>query len=63
MNVIERLEGRVRGLDEIRDRVVNDFNRMRRERANRALYEGLLTEYEVVIDGETIEPLAASSPP
>lgn len=54
VNVIERLEGRVRDLDEIRDRVVNDFNRMRRERANRALYEGLVKGYEVVIDGEIV---------
>ena len=35
--------------------LVNDFNRMRRDRANTALYEGLVKGYEVVIDGETIQ--------
>jgi hypothetical protein len=55
VNVIERLEGRLREIDEIRDRLVNDFNRMRRDRANEALYEGLAKGYEVVIAGETIK--------
>jgi hypothetical protein len=59
VNVIERVAGRVRPLDEIRDRVVSDFDRMRRERANEALYEGLVGRYEVVIDGETLPPRVA----
>jgi len=54
VNIIQRVEGRVREVDEIRDRLVNDFNRMRRKRANEALYEGLVKGYEVVIDGEVI---------
>jgi len=54
VNVIQRVEGRTREVDEIRDRLVNDFNRMRRNRANEALYRGIVRKYEIVIDGETV---------
>jgi len=55
VNVIQRVEGRTRTIDEIRDRLVNDFNRERRNRANEALYEGLVKKYQVVIDGKVLE--------
>ena len=48
--VADRVEGRVPELSEVRDRVVLDFNRDRTTRAKDALYEGLRSQYEIVID-------------
>jgi hypothetical protein len=50
----DRVEARIPELAEVRDRVVNDFNRERAQRANRLLYEGLRTNYGVVIDEEAV---------
>ncbi len=53
VHVGERVEGRVPTYEEIRDRLVEDFNRVRRDRANEALYQSLAGRYEVWIDGQT----------
>lgn len=45
-----RVDGRMPDYQEIRDRLVSDLNRTRRERANEALYEGLVARYDVQID-------------
>jgi hypothetical protein len=55
VNITERVESRAPEYEEIRDRLVNDFNRMRRDRANEALYEGLSQGYEIEIDEAAIE--------
>jgi len=52
VHVGERVEDRMPEYGEIRDRLVNDFNRLRRDEAREALYKGLAGRYEVVIDGE-----------
>jgi len=49
VNVGERVPGRIPEYDEIRDRLVTDYDRMRSDRAKEALYEGLAGGYEVVI--------------
>lgn len=54
VHIGERVPSRAPELAEIRDRVVNDFNRDRAQRANRALYEGLRSGYDVVIDEDAI---------
>jgi hypothetical protein len=53
VHVGERVEGGLPELDQVRERLVNDFNRFRRQQADEALYENLSERYEVVIaDGE-----------
>jgi len=54
VHVGERVEGRLPEYEEIRDRLVDDFNRVRRQRANEAFYENLSSRYEVLIDGEAV---------
>ena len=56
------MEGRIPELAEVRDRVVNDFNRDRGQRANQMLYEGLRTNYDVVIDEEAVARALNGSP-
>jgi len=58
VNITERVESRVPEYEEVRDRLVNDFNRMRRDRANEALYEGLSEGYTIEIDDAAIEARA-----
>jgi hypothetical protein len=58
VHVVERVESRVPEYEEIRNRLVNDFNRVRRDRANEALYEGLSEGYEIEIDDAAIEARA-----
>jgi hypothetical protein len=50
VHVGERTAGREPAMSEIRDRLLLDFNRQRRDRADRALLEGLLDRYEVVVE-------------
>ena len=50
----DRVDDRIPELEEIRNRLVMDYNRMRSERAKDALYEGLLKKYEVEIDDEAM---------
>lgn len=52
VHVGERVEGRLPDYEEIRDRLIDDFNRLRRERANKLFYENLASRYEVIIDGK-----------
>lgn len=58
VHISERVESRVPEYEEIRDRLVNDFNRVRRDRANEALYEGLSEGYEIEIDDAALEERA-----
>jgi hypothetical protein len=58
VHITERVESRVPEYEEIRDRLVNDFNRVRRDRANEALYEGLSEGYEIEIDDAALEARA-----
>ena len=58
MHVGERVDERVPELDEVRDRVVMDYNRERQQRADEALYEGLREGYEVVVDEAAIDRAA-----
>jgi hypothetical protein len=51
----ERVEGRIPAFEEVRPRLVDEFNRVRRNRAKDALFESLVASYEVVIDGETVD--------
>jgi hypothetical protein len=54
VHVGERVEGRIPEYEEVRDRLVEHYNRVRRDRASDALYESLASRYEIVIDGETV---------
>lgn len=58
----DRVEGRIPELAEVRDRVVNDYNRDRSERANAALYDGLRTNYEIIVDEEAIARALSGQP-
>jgi hypothetical protein len=60
VNVGERVEGRIPEYGEVRERLVDDFNRRRRDRANEALYKSLAVQYEIIIDGETVPVLPAA---
>ena len=53
-----RVDGRIPNWTEVRDRLVMDFNRTRTDRSKDALYEGLLSKYDVEIAGESV-PLSA----
>lgn len=53
----ERIEDRIPDYEEIRERLVMDFNRDRAQRARTALYEGLRTNYDIEIDDEAVRRL------
>lgn len=61
VNVVQRVEDRIPQYEEVRDRLIADYNRMRRDRAIEALYQGLLQEYNVKIDDEAIGRLVIGS--
>lgn len=46
----EKVEGRIPMLEEVREKVLQDYTRMRSERAKEALYEGLAKRYEIEVD-------------
>jgi hypothetical protein len=46
----EKVEGRIPMLEEVREKVLLDYTRMRSERAKETLYEGLAKRYEIEID-------------
>ena len=48
--ISERVEGRIPSLEEVREKVLLDYTRMRSERAKEALYEGLAERYVIEID-------------
>jgi len=58
----DRVEARAPELVEVRERVVNDFNRLRRENANEAVFQGLVEGYEVVVDEEALRTVELSRP-
>jgi len=58
VHITERVESRLPEYEEVRDRLVNDFNRMRSDRAKDALYEGLSERYEIEIDRAALEKRA-----
>jgi hypothetical protein len=58
--IAERIDGRIPELDEVRPRLVADFNRDRSQRARDALFEGLLERYEVSIDEEAVSQVEIS---
>ena len=58
VNITERVESRIPAYEEVRDRLVMDFNRMRRERANKLLYTALSEKYDVEIDEAALETRA-----
>lgn len=63
VNIVERVESRLPAYEEVRSRLVVDFNRMRTERANEALYEGLSEGYVVEIDEAALEASALGATP
>lgn len=54
VHVGQRVEGRVREYEMVRDRLIEHYNRVRRDRASDALYESLASRYEIVIDGKPV---------
>ena len=54
VEVTERVESRLPEFEQVRDRVTNDYARVRRERANELLVEALSSEYDVSIDSAVI---------
>ena len=50
VQVTQREEGRIPEYERVRDRVLTDYQRERRERANELLYEGLRKDYDITID-------------
>jgi hypothetical protein len=48
--VREKVEGRIPMLEEVREKVLLDYTRMRSERAKEALYEGLAERYVIEIE-------------
>jgi hypothetical protein len=54
VNVIRRVQSRSPEYEQVREQLIQDFNRMRRDRANEALYQGLLKGYEITIDEEAL---------
>ena len=63
VRVHERVAGREPELDQIRRRVVNDFTREQRQKANDDLYARLKAQYEIVIDESAIAARLAGAPP
>ena len=58
VHVGERIEDRIPDYREIRERLILDYNSMRRNRASKALYEGLAQKYEIKIDEAALERAA-----
>ena len=54
VQVTERVESRVPEYEQVRDRVLSDFERERRERANELLFESLSADFEIAIDDDAI---------
>lgn len=50
VRIDERIEGGLPPLDEVRDKVLNDYRFEQREKLNRAVLDELLEQYEVVFD-------------
>lgn len=50
MRIDERIDGGLPALDEVRDKVLNDYRFDQREKLNQALLDELLGKYDVVFD-------------
>jgi hypothetical protein len=50
VHVDQKIEGRIPILEEVREKVLMDYTRIRAERAKEALYKGLADRYEIAID-------------
>ncbi len=61
VEVTERVDSRLPEFEQVRDRVVTDYARVRRERANQLLLDGLSAEYEVTIDSAAIRSRSLES--
>lgn len=61
VRVDARIEARPRALEEVRERVLQDYLEARREETNRALYARLRERYRIVVDEEALgaDPIAA----
>jgi hypothetical protein len=55
VHIGQRVEGRLREYEVVRDRLVEHYNRVRRERARDALYKSLAKDYEIVVEGEVVD--------
>ncbi|MGD8377183.1 MAG: peptidylprolyl isomerase [Acidobacteriota bacterium] len=62
VHVRQRLDGRDRDLDEIRDRVLADYDRRRVEGARESLFEQLSARYDISIDDEAIRAATTPAP-
>lgn len=62
VHVRQRVEGRDRDLEEIRDRVLADLDRRRVEEARESLFEQLSARYDISIDDEAIRAATIPSP-
>lgn len=60
VNIYERFEASSPELDEVRDEVSRDYLTERRQEANEAVFETLLSRYEIVIDDNLFEEAAGS---
>ena len=54
VEVTERLESRIPDYEQVREQVLVDYERARRDRANELLLEGLSADYEIEIDEQAI---------
>ncbi|MGW8281746.1 MAG: peptidylprolyl isomerase [Gemmatimonadota bacterium] len=54
VEITERVESRLPEFEQVRDRISTDYGRVRRERSNQLLLEGLSAEYEISIDSAAI---------
>ena len=61
VHVGQRVEGFMPDYEDIRDRLVSDFNRTRRNRANEVLYQGLVAGYDVQIDEGVLQRMLGGS--
>ena len=61
VEIIERTDGRLPDLDEIRERVAADFDFDRTARARAAVYEGLSQKYDVRIDTEALRRVVSEA--
>ncbi len=55
VGVTERVESEIPEFADVRERVLADYDRTRRDRANELLFEGLSADYSIQIDEEAIQ--------
>ena len=63
VHVGERVEGRAAEYEAVRDRLVDEFNRVRKVRANEALYRNLAQRYDVSVgERSVLKPSSGTAP-